>query len=53
MNRIAQNKNEDTHVPIVAMRVYYKKLEEPTQEECDYLYEIKTINNYDMLSVWL
>ena len=51
--RIAQNKNEDTHVPIVAMRVYYKKLEEPTQEECDYLYEIKTINNYDMLSVWL
>jgi len=51
--RIAQNKNENTHVPIVAMRVYYKKLEEPTQEECDYLYEIKTINNYDMLSVWL
>ena len=51
--RIAQNKNEDTHVPMVAMRVYYKKLEEPTQEECDYLYEIKTINNYDMLSVWL
>ena len=51
--RIAQNKNEDTHVPIVAMRVYYKKLEEPTQDECDNLYEIKTINNYDMLSVWL
>jgi DNA 3'-phosphatase len=51
--RIAQNKNDDTHVPIVAMRVYYKKLEEPTQDECDNLYEIKTINNYDMLSVWL
>jgi len=51
--RIAQNKNEDTHVPMVAMRVYYKKLEEPTQDECDNLYEIKTINNYDMLSVWL
>ena len=51
--RIAQNKNEDTHVPIVAMRVYYKKFEEPTQDECDNLYEIKTINNYDMLSVWL
>jgi DNA 3'-phosphatase len=51
--RIAQNKNEDTHVPMVAMRVYYKKLEEPTQDECDNLYEIKTINNYDMLSIWL
>jgi DNA 3'-phosphatase len=51
--RIAQNKNEDTHVPMVALRVYYKKFEEPTKEECDNLYEIKTINNYDMLSVWL
>jgi hypothetical protein len=36
------------------MRVYYKKLEEPTQLECDKLIEIKTINNADaMLSVWL
>jgi DNA 3'-phosphatase len=51
--RISQNKNEDTHVPMVALRVYYKKFEEPTKEECDNLYEIKTINNYDMLSVWL
>ena len=51
--RIAINKNQDTHVPAVAMRVYYKKLEEPTQSECDNLIEIKTINNPKMLSVWL
>jgi bifunctional polynucleotide phosphatase/kinase len=52
--RIAKNKNQETHVPAVAMRVYYKKLEEPTQLECDKLIEIKTINNADaMLSVWL
>ena len=53
--RISKNKNQDTHVPAVAMRVYYKKLEEPTQLECDKLIEIKTINNADaaMLSVWV
>ncbi len=51
--RIAMNKNQDTHVPAVAMRVYYKKLEEPTQSECDNLIEIKTINTPKMLSVWL
>jgi bifunctional polynucleotide phosphatase/kinase len=54
--RIAKNKNQETHVPAVAMRVYYKKLEEPTQLECDKLIEIKTINNTDadaMLSVWV
>jgi len=52
--RIAKNKNQETHVPAVAMRVYYKKLEEPTQLECDKLIEIKTINNADaMLSVWV
>ena len=52
--RIAKNKNQKTHVPAVAMRVYYKKLEEPTQLECDKLIEIKTINNADaMLSVWV
>lgn len=52
--RISKNKNQDTHVPAVAMRVYYKKLEEPTQLECDKLIEIKTINNADaMLSMWV
>jgi bifunctional polynucleotide phosphatase/kinase len=52
--RISKNKNQETHVPAVAMRVYYKKLEEPTQLECDKLIEIKTINNADaMLSVWM
>lgn len=52
--RISKNKNQETHVPAVAMRVYYKKLEEPTQLECDKLIEIKTINNTDaMLSVWM
>ena len=52
--RISKNKNQDTHVPAVAMRVYYKKLEEPTQLECDKLIEIKTINNADaMLSAWV
>jgi DNA 3'-phosphatase len=51
--RIYKNKNQDTHVPAVAMRVYYKKLEAPTQDECDNLVEIKTINNTDMLSVWV
>jgi DNA 3'-phosphatase len=51
--RIYKNKNQDTHVPAVAMRVYYKKLEAPTQDECDNLMEVKTINNTEMLSVWL
>jgi len=51
--RVYINKNQDTHVPAVAMRVYYKKLEEPTQQECDNLLEIKTINRDEMLSVWL
>ena len=51
--RIAKYKNQDYHVPLVAMRVYYKKLEEPTQQECDTLLEIKTINAGDMLNVWV
>jgi len=51
--RIYVNKNQDTHVPAVAMRVYYKKLEPPTQQECDNLVEIKTINSQEMLSVWV
>ena len=51
--RIAKYKSQDYHVPIVAMRVYYKKLEVPTQQECDTLLEIKTINASDMLSVWV
>jgi len=51
--RVYMNKNQDTHVPAVAMRVYYKKLEAPTQEECDNLIEIKTINRDEMLSVWV
>ena len=51
--RIYMNKNQDTHVPAVAMRVYYKKLEEPTQQECDNLIEINTINRDEMLSVWV
>jgi NAD-dependent DNA ligase/histidinol phosphatase-like enzyme len=51
--RIAMNKSQDTHVPAVGMRVYYKKLEAPTQQECDNLYEVKTIKAGEMLSVWL
>jgi DNA 3'-phosphatase len=51
--RIAKYKSQDYHVPLVAMRVYYKKLEVPTQQECDTLLEIKTINASDMLSVWV
>ena len=51
--RIAKYKNQDYHVPLVAMRVYYKKLEAPTQQECDTLLEIKTINAGDMLNVWV
>jgi DNA 3'-phosphatase len=51
--RIAKYKSQDYHVPLVAMRVYYKKLEVPTQQECDTLLEIKTINADDMLSVWV
>jgi bifunctional polynucleotide phosphatase/kinase len=51
--RIAKYKSQDYHVPMVAMRVYYKKLEAPTQQECDTLLEIKTINADDMLSVWV
>ena len=51
--RIAMNKNQDTHVPAVGMRVYYKKLEAPTQQECDNLYDVKTIKAGEMLSVWL
>jgi DNA 3'-phosphatase len=51
--RVYINKNQDTHVPAVAMRVYYKKFEKPMQEECDNLIEINTINKEDMLSVWL
>ena len=51
--RIAVNKNQETHVPAVGMRVYYKKLEEPSQSECDSLIEIKTINDSKMLSIWL
>ena len=51
--RIYKNKNQDSHVPAVAMRVYYKKFEPPTLEECDKLLEIKTINNTEMLSVWM
>jgi DNA 3'-phosphatase len=51
--RIAKYKNQEFHVPIVGMRVYYKKLEKPTKQECDTLIEINTINAYDMLNVWL
>jgi bifunctional polynucleotide phosphatase/kinase len=51
--RIAKYKNQDYHVPIVAMRVYYKKFEKPTEKECDALLEINTINAKDMLNVWL
>jgi DNA 3'-phosphatase len=51
--RVAKYKSQDYHVPMVAMRVYYKKLEVPTQQECDTLLEIKTINADDMLSVWV
>jgi len=51
--RIANNKNQDSHVPTVAMRVYYKKLEIPTKDECDNIIEINTINTDKMLSVWL
>jgi len=51
--RIAKYKNEEYHVPIVAMRVYYKKLEKPTKKECDTLIEINTIYAPDMLNVWV
>ena len=51
--RIAMNKNQDTHVPAVGMRLYYKKLEAPTQQECDTLVEINTIKAGEMLSTWL
>jgi DNA 3'-phosphatase len=51
--RIAKYKNQEYHVPIVAMRVYYKKLEKPTQKECDTLIEINTIDAPDMLNVWV
>jgi len=51
--RIAKYKNQEFHVPIVGMRVYYKKLEKPTKQECDTLIEINTINASDMLNVWL
>ena len=51
--RIAKNKNQDSHVPTVAMRVYYKKLENPTKDECDNIIEINTINTDEMLSVWV
>jgi DNA 3'-phosphatase len=51
--RIAKNKSQSAHVPAVGMRVYYKKLEAPTQQECDNLVEIKTIKAGEMLSVWL
>ena len=50
--RIAKNKNQDSHVPTVAMRVYYKKLEEPMQSECNTLIEINKINTNEMLSFW-
>jgi predicted kinase len=51
--RIANNKNQDSHVPTVAMRVYYKKLEPPTKDECDNIIEVNTINTDEMLSVWV
>jgi bifunctional polynucleotide phosphatase/kinase len=50
--RIAKNKNQNSHVPAVAMRVYYKKLEVPLQSECDTLIEINKINTNEMLSFW-
>lgn len=50
--RIAKNKNQNSHVPAVAMRVYYKKLEVPHQSECDTLIEINKINTNEMLSFW-
>jgi len=50
--RIAKNKNQNLHVPAVAMRVYYKKLEVPHQSECDNLIEINKINTNEMLSFW-
>jgi len=50
--RIAKNKNQNSHVPAVAMRVYYKKLEEPSQSECYTLIEINKINTNEMLSFW-
>ena len=50
--RIAKNKNQNSHVPTVAMRVYYKKLEIPLQSECDTLIEINKINTNEMLSFW-
>ena len=51
--RIAKNKNQNSHVPAVAMRVYYKKLEIPLQSECDTLIEINKINTNEMLSFWV
>jgi bifunctional polynucleotide phosphatase/kinase len=51
--RIAKNKNQNSHVPTVAMRVYYKKLEIPLQSECDTLIEINKINTNEMLSFWV
>ena len=51
--RIAKNKNQVSHVPTVAMRVYYKKLENPTKDECDNIIEINTINTDEILSVWV
>jgi bifunctional polynucleotide phosphatase/kinase len=50
--RIAKNKNQNSHVPAVAMRVYYKKLEVPQQSECDNIIEINKINTNEMLSFW-
>jgi predicted kinase len=50
--RIAKNKNQNSHVPSVAMRVYYKKLEVPQQSEYDNLIEINKINTNEMLSFW-
>ena len=50
--RIAKNKNQNSHVPAVAMRVYYKKLEEPSQLECNTLIEINKINTNKMMSFW-
>jgi bifunctional polynucleotide phosphatase/kinase len=50
--RIAKNKNQNSHVPTVAMRVYYKKLEEPLQSEYDTLIQINKINANEMLSFW-
>ena len=50
--RIAKDKSDKRHVPVVAMRIFYKKLEEPSKSECDSLVEIKKINSKGMLSFW-